>query len=667
MNSIEVRFILKHKYILFFLLWPCLGFSQVRNLAQLNFDSLMQHTKADTLKIDYAFAYARMYAKKDSTQFFKAYNKACTLLKQSPSYVYGQCSRLYEMANYLITKDLELGLPRLDSALSLLPLVGNKKYDELKTLILVDRGYMQSYLANDEAAIKSYQQAIDLGKTHGFNKYIAMAFNNIAAIYGTKGQFEEQIRLTKQALAYRQIPDEEGKVNLDKCAGFCLSIVGAYSELEKFDSSEVYLQKASKLVFPEHDADLTVYYYFILGNLQAAKQNIAASNASYLKGLAIAQRANNGIKTLQFTVSLGNNYYEEKNYKVAIQYFKAAETYCHQLNNMVQLKEMYKVLYDTYKLIKDQPNAYYYLDKYHVLMDSLQIEANTEEFAELEKKYSLKIKDQELTYFRNLNEINRSAIDKNRIMIAALIGLFLLACLVAYLLVRNQKLVNKTNAEIAQLKISETEVRVQIEKSKAILETQEAERTRIAKDLHDEVGGTLAALKLQLQNQDILQMGNAGAVELVDSLAKNVRQISHNMMPDAIEKFGLKNALIGFISKLNLQSDTVFKYQLQAFDDYKASEEHLLAVYRIIQEILTNALKHARAKTVYVQVYMVETNVSVAIEDDGIGFDMLQTHEGIGLKNIKSRVDFLNASIEYSTSVNKGTSIQIEIPTNYKV
>jgi two-component system, NarL family, sensor kinase len=233
--------------------------------------------------------------------------------------------------------------------------------------------------------------------------------------------------------------------------------------------------------------------------------------------------------------------------------------------------------------------------------------------------------------------------------------------LLAYFFIRNQKLVAKKNIEIAQLRISEAESLSHMERSRAILETQEEERSRIAKDLHDEVGGTLAALKLKLQNND-LNVNNHSAVDIVDQLARNVRQISHNMMPDAIEKFGLKNALAGYMSKLNMQSDTVFKYQIEALEEIKFSESREVAIYRIVQEVLTNALKHAKAKVVYIQMYESDGELSISIEDDGKGFDREQLSEGIGMKNITSRVNFLSGTIEYQTQFGKGTSVQINIP-----
>jgi signal transduction histidine kinase len=485
--------------------------------------------------------------------------------------------------------------------------------------------------------------------------------NNIAAIYGNRQAFADQVRIMKQALDYSYKRDNKGKIDLDISAFFSLTIAGAYAHSEQFDSSKVYLNQAALIVFPEHNFDLSIYYYLTLGSCKAAQKKYEASNQSYLQALKIAESINNGVKQMQVYVLLANNFQLLKNYSESIRYYKMAVAYCEKSNNIDQLIELYETLYGVYKDIDDKANAYVYLDKYYSIKDSLDFEEDRSEFNELEKKYSSKMKDQELTYFKNLNEVNKLSLSQNKIIIGSMIGLFLFGVLIAYFFIRNQRLVNKKNAEIAQLKISETESLAQMERSRAILETQEAERSRIAKDLHDEVGGTLAALKLKLQNND-LNMNNHSAVDIVDQLARNVRQISHNMMPDAIEKFGLKNALAGYMSKLNMQSDTVFKHQMEVLDKIKFGESREVAIYRIVQEVLTNALKHAKAKVVYVQMYESDGELSISIEDDGQGFDQKQISEGIGMKNITSRVNFLSGSIEYQTQFGKGTSFQINIP-----
>jgi two-component system, NarL family, sensor kinase len=638
------------------------SYGQIEHIENLNFDSLLRNTKDDTLKIDYAFQYARAIINKDTIASRRAYNIGKQLLNQKPNYIFGRVSQLYaDLVKLRVASQFEAGIVYADSILLISNVNSNVRLDEFRQKILIDKGYMLNFLGKYDDAIKTYQRVIDLAKIYDNNRVISTALNNIAAIYGNREGYVEQIRIMKQALDYSYRKDSKGKVDFDVCAFFSLTIAGAYAHMEQFDSANAYFKQAAAKVFPEHNFDLSIYYYLTLGSYDAAQKKYDVSNQSYLQALKIAEKAGNNVKQMQVYVSLANNFQLLKNYSESIRYYKMAITYCEKSNNIDQLIELYETVYGVYKTIGDKSNAYIYLDKYYSIKDSLNFEEDRAEFNELEKKYSSKMKDQELTYFKNLNEVNQLSLSQNKIIIGAMIGLFLFGVLLAYFFIRNQKLVSRKNIEIAQLKISESESLSQMERSRAILETQEAERSRIAKDLHDEVGGTLAALKLKLQNND-LNVNNHSAVDIVDQLARNVRQISHNMMPDAIEKFGLKNALAGYMSKLNMQSDTVFKYQIEALDEIKFSESREVAIYRIVQEVLTNALKHAKAKVVYVQMYETEGQLSISIEDDGKGFDSKQLSEGIGMKNISSRVNFLSGAVEYQTQFGKGTSVQINIP-----
>jgi two-component system, NarL family, sensor kinase len=658
---------LKRIFKIYYQLWlTCVlahnSYAQIERIENLNFDSLLQNTTADTLKIDYAFQYARAIMNKDTLASMSAYHLGKQLLSKRPNYVFGQVSQLYtEMVKLRVASQFEQGLVYADSILVISNVNSNIRLDEIRQKILIDKGYMLNFLGKYDEAIKTYQRVIDLAKTYNNNRVISTALNNIAAIYGNREAFEDQVRMMKQALDYSYKKDSKGKVDFDVCAFFSLTTAGAYAQLEQFDSAKVYLQRAASEVFPEHNTDLSIYYYLTLGSYEAAQKKYDDSNQSYLKALKIAEKINNAVKKMQLQVSLANNFQLLKNYSESVRYYKMAIVYCEKSNNIDQLIELYEAIYSVYKTMGDRTNAYIYLDKYYSMKDSLNFEEDRSEFNELEKKYSSKMKDQELTYFKNLNEVNQLSLSQNKIIIGAMIGLFLFGVLLAYFFIRNQKLVAKKNIEIAQLRISEAESLSHMERSRAILETQEEERSRIAKDLHDEVGGTLAALKLKLQNND-LNVNNHSAVDIVDQLARNVRQISHNMMPDAIEKFGLKNALAGYMSKLNMQSDTVFKYQMEALEEIKFSESREVAIYRIVQEVLTNALKHAKAKVVYIQMYESDGELSISIEDDGKGFDREQLSEGIGMKNITSRVNFLSGTIEYQTQFGKGTSVQINIP-----
>ncbi len=643
--------------------------SQIQDYTVLDFDSLMRASKSDTLKIEHAFNYALDQIQLDTIAFRKTFNFADRLLKQSPNYLYGYLLKQFDLLFYYrVYGDLESGLPHADAIITKIIGVNHKRYDEIKVRALINKGDILQYLSEADQSQKCYERAIDLANIHQLKSKVLIALTNMSSLFGSKENYLEQIRINKQILGMRLQPNENNTIDKDGCAFTYLAIADGYNKLEdKTDSANHYIGLAKALVFPEHNLEITNLYYSQLSQYEMNKGNYQLAISNQRKVLAGLKKQSNGQKQIAAFVYLSNIYSTMNQPALAISVLDTAAYLCKKIGDVNQLTAIYLGFYKLYKLKKDTEHSFYYLEKYYQFKDSLQIEEEEALFEIQEKKLTAKLKDQELSHQKNLNVIHSQSISQNKIVIGFLVGLVLLAVLLFLFYFRTQRSIQQKNIQISELKLKSTEDRMHLEQSNAILVSQEEERTRIAKDLHDEVGGALAALKFQIQDHFKSNPAVDRTVEMVDHLAAEVRHLSHNMMPDAIQKFGFKNALIGYISKLNVQSTTVFKYQLEALDSFQLGESQTVALYRIIQELLTNALKHAQASTVYIQAYEVDKSLSIAIEDDGVGMDDQVKRDGIGIKNIKSRINYLNGTVEFSSAKNKGTSIQIMIPLHHKV
>ena len=221
-------------------------------------------------------------------------------------------------------------------------------------------------------------------------------------------------------------------------------------------------------------------------------------------------------------------------------------------------------------------------------------------------------------------------------------------------------------------KLQETMIHEQNKATKAIIEAEENERQRIATDLHDGVGQTMTAAKMNLESlkgkinfaseNDVQTFSNAMNL-VVDSVGE-VRSISHNMMPNSLLKNGLGKAVRNFLDNLNQQ-----KLKVQLFTDglNKPLESNTeIFLYRIIQECVNNVLKHANASELNISILVDELMVDVTIEDNGRGFNPSQLSEkaGIGISNIQKRVQFLKGEIHWDSQVGQGTTVVINIPMN---
>nr|WP_244886146.1 ATP-binding protein [Elizabethkingia miricola] len=201
----------------------------------------------------------------------------------------------------------------------------------------------------------------------------------------------------------------------------------------------------------------------------------------------------------------------------------------------------------------------------------------------------------------------------------------------------------------------------------ALLEGQEQERGRLARDLHDGLGGLLSGTKHQLSYLDPHQSENieegiSKSIKQIDGAVEELRRVAHNLMPDLLVKYGLEVAIQEFASRI---SNSALDIHTE-FINYRnsLSEEKQLIIYRIIQELVNNAIKHADASEIIIQVSQEENMLNLTVEDNGKGFD----HKGLNVKktagfhNIESRVQFLKGTMNIMSELNIGTSIELQIP-----
>lgn len=312
---------------------------------------------------------------------------------------------------------------------------------------------------------------------------------------------------------------------------------------------------------------------------------------------------------------------------------------------------------DNYFLQKKYDSAYYYLQKLEYLKDSLYHTKVENEISALEIKFKSEENKNKIVALESSNLKSLLDVSQSRFYMGMLgMSTILLAALVLLLYTYLQK--NKK--EQAQ--------RERVSVATALLQGQEEERKRVARDLHDDLGGTLTAIKmgvLGLVNERNLAIGEDPVNKILGQLnhsANKVRQIANNMMPEMLLKLGLEaalNDLCTYYSSDNLHIDLNYMEIAESI-----SEQDKLTIYRIIQELLTNTVKHAQARHVLIQCSRMEHTFFLVFEDDGIGLNPAKNHKskGLGLENIKARVAYMNGSIEIvSGGTYKGTIFNIEL------
>jgi len=344
------------------------------------------------------------------------------------------------------------------------------------------------------------------------------------------------------------------------------------------------------------------------------------------------------------------------------------------LNKSVRYKmktyrlDAYTVLASWYEHKSDYKKANEFLNKKLQLLDTIMSDEMSEKVTMMETRYKVAAKDREIKSLEADKEIQNLRLRQKTMYNYFLIGGAIVLLIVSLLSYRNYK----HRQKLQQAKIDELEAEKQLSATEAVLKGEEQERTRLAKDLHDGLGGMLSGIKFSLNNMKenlVMTPDNAQAfersIDMLDSSIKEMCRVAHNMMPEMLLKYGLDTALKEFCNEIGRTGVMRITYQSAGIATNPIEQTTAVTIYRIVQELVSNAVKHSNAQHVLVQVHALaqEKLLAITVEDDGHGFDATALNQsgGMGWKNIQNRVEFLKGRLDIQSSPGKGTSVMIEL------
>ena len=295
-------------------------------------------------------------------------------------------------------------------------------------------------------------------------------------------------------------------------------------------------------------------------------------------------------------------------------------------------------------------------------------------FTNLALKYGTKEKQTsiELLKIEKEYEISKNNAQRRTLYILAF-GLFIVLLSLYFIIkfydqrISTTKIITEQKEEINQQKIRELEDNMKMNSMRSVIEGQETERERIAKDLHDSLGGLLSTIKLHFdhvssKNSELQHQKEYNqAYQLLDTAVDEVRTISRDLQPGSLQNLGLVPAIKDLINRFEAENYPDIDFQYYEMPD-KIDKMISLLVYRIVQELLTNSLKHAQATEILIQINTEEDELVIQYEDDGIGFDQSNLkRKGMGLENIRSRVNYMHGSISIESENAMGMAVMIRI------
>jgi signal transduction histidine kinase len=346
----------------------------------------------------------------------------------------------------------------------------------------------------------------------------------------------------------------------------------------------------------------------------------------------------------------------EKNKELELEYLMKADKYAKGNIYLTDREELYQSYMNYYKSIGDFSKKRLYELKAQNIRDSIQYRENIFLTKELEAKYKNEAKIQEIKQQKELIEIQKH--QKRNLYIVLIVILSLL--LFTVFLYRNKL---KTQNQLSLEKVKTLKESQKVKTFQSHLEGQNKERKRIAKDLHDSISGNLAAIKMKLTNIDSKNFEQINPIIAnIDDTYNKVRLISHNLLPkDNVSQNYLEqlNKLINLYKGENL----TIEFEIFPIEEIDELDEQLKSeTLKILQELMTNITKHSQASKSIVNLTLHDNYLNLLVEDNGVGFQKNKISTGIGFKNIFSRVNDLNGTIDIDSTEGRGATITINIP-----
>jgi two-component system, NarL family, sensor kinase len=659
--------------------------------------------KEDSTKVIHLNSLCREYLSTNNFSNALQYGDKALALAKKINYKKGIASSYNNIGiTYYNQRSLDKALAYFSIALKLRLEIGNKQdiatsYNNLG-LIYWNQGNYTLALQNHTACLKVYEEI-------GDTKYVSNAYNNIGITYYSQGNYDKALQNYFAALRIQEeIGDKKQKPDMYSIAASCDGIGGVLIAEKNYTKALEYykkvldavqtLKRKDKIVVAlnsigstymelnKNDSRLTSYNDSALSfhnkalviamqskdsiGIAASLNDIGATyrnTKNYDKAMQVFERSyvilkasNNKIWMGELLSDMGAILTEQKQYTASINYLKDAMNLLKETGNKNYIKETYYNLSRAYEGMDDYKNAFENYRQYTLYKDSIFNKDMVSKTTEMQAKYETEKKEKEIAAQKE--QINQQNFRLLTVVIVS-ISVIIIVLLVSYLFYNRYRTKQKTI--LNQMLLDEQKMRI-----KAIIDAQEEDRKRIAKDLHDSVGQLLFILKMNLEKADIKE-----SIKITDEANIELRNIALKMMPRTLNETGIGGAINDLLDKT--LKNTGINYNFENLSTDKNFDEHIkIGVFRIFQEILSNILKHAKATEINVHLHLVGKQLLVIIEDNGIKFNFdIQTakahipktgNTGMGLLNIAIRAEALNGTVLYEPSPIKGTITTIKIP-----
>jgi signal transduction histidine kinase len=526
--------------------------------------------------------------------------------------------------------------------------------EDLESLAAVfqNKGVAYYYQGNLEKAVKEFIAAKEVFEKLNDSITVFELNSNIGVMFNELSQFDKALVYFNAAQAFAE------KYGDDRQKGRVYGFIGSFYETQDSVQKALTFHLKSLEYHQKIDSkrDIAINYHNI-GTLYENSNDLNKALNYYTKAIELKKELGFNLSLAYSQRGLGSTFLKLGALDKAYELLTTAMEVFEDQNAEKDKKEVYALFADLYAKKGEFEKALDYHKKYVELKDKLESLDMKERINDLEVRYEVAKKDKELLELQQEKaedelKIARAKIDQDRTNKILLVLIFISVLIIVGAVYYFRR--NKRRA------IEKKELAV----NRAIFESEQKERIRIARDLHDSIGQKLAVTKMLLSsvesNENITKISS-----YIDETSNEVRNISHNLIPEILN-LGLVKAIEDLKEKINSAGQIQLELKIdEKTTHWPTKKETEVSIYRIIQEIMGNIIKHSKTDKVLMEIKSVEAFVQIKIIDNGIGFnvDAMDESKGIGWKNIFARIKLINGDFKVQSEKNRGSQFFINIPT----
>lgn len=511
-------------------------------------------------------------------------------------------------------------------------------------------------------AIQNYSMALAILDSLNNRTILPKTLNNISTLYSFLKEFSKAEQYARECLMISEQNNDQHLISVSS-----ITLAAALVSQGKYSEVPLFISKAQSIATLRNDLyilglchlNLGAYYTFY-------KRDYAKSIEELLLAKKYTELLGNPWEQVRVLANLSESYFLNNQFEYAQKTAQETLDQSRQLGAVDIEQRILGLLARVEENSKNYQKAYRYLSQSTVLKDTVYNQSSQRQIHYFESLYQAEKKEKVIYQLQNQQKSTELILKRRSltvIILLAIVVLVIVLSVLVYVKIKDKQIIGKQQIKLQEQQIKRLEQEKQIVATHALLEGETAERARLSKDLHDGIGGLLSLTKHKIANMKgnlTIPEEHVGsfnsAIEMLNSSIKELRRVAHNLMPESLMRYGLNSAIKDFCGNVD-------KTQYHFYGSDKRVDDKLeMASFRIVSELVNNALKHANANNINVQLVQEEDRISITVQDDGCGFDPKTIDPGKsgGYHNVESRVVSFGGRLDILSSPEKGTEVTVE-------